>query len=355
MNRMWRENEINMLLFLIEQGADIEEIAEKLDRTENAVKTYARKHNIRIVTDGCRWTEDEIKEFTNDWKDADMTPGRLVKKYHRTWGGLRRKAYKLGLGKRPVSDIYLTVKQVAAEMNVQEYTVRRWIELGLRTKKSKTNKTTTHLIDADDLLVFLESHQKLFDASKISDILFYDEPDWLKNKRRYDFANYNKNRNTEWSLADDNRLVWLFSKGRTDEEISKEMHRSCSAIQAHRFILGLCRPQNYWSEYEISVLLKYHEYKTVSELHEMLPERTAAAISRKCALMNITYHESKSACLWSDEENTQLRQFMSEKKKVKEISEIMHRSMASIRRQKRYLRDLDAGVICVNDESERQE
>lgn len=341
MNRMWRAEEIQMLKDCIDKGMSIEDIAEKLDRTESAVKVYARKHGIRFVTEGCAWTDSEMKMFADDWVDADMTKNKLQRKYGRTWTGLRSKAFKMGLGERPVSDIYLTIKEVSQEMQIHEWTVRTWLKLGLNTRKSKVNKTVKHLIDTDDLLIFLESHQYLFDASKVSKILFYKEPAWLKEKRKHDSLHYRENRNSEWSIADDNKLVWLFKCGKTDEEIAFEMKRTPVAVQTHRFILGLSRPNNNYSDHELKILREWSDYKTVSELSDMLPGRTAGSISRKCYTLGIPYHESKSTCKWSDDENKCLVE-LSRHKSADDLAGILHRSKTSIKRQLKLLKQQKA-------------
>lgn len=337
MNRMWQAEDIELLKRCIDEGMSLADIAEKLRRTESAVKVYARKHGIRFTPRGCIWTELEMRMFAEDWSNADMTKSRLLKKYGRTWTGLRAKAFKMGLGERPASDIYLTIKEVAVEMQINEWTVRTWLKLGLKTIKSKTNKTVKHLIDTDELLLFLETHQDLFDASRVSNVLFCNEPRWLREKRARDAAYYADNANSEWSVRDDNRLVWLFKCGKTDEEIALEMRRTASAIQAHRFILGLSRSNNNYSEAELNILREWSDYKTIEELTEMLPGRTTNSISKKCHMIGIPYHESKSACKWSEEENQYLIR-EGGRKSAEELSDILHRSKTSIKRQLRLLK-----------------
>ena len=64
----WYYNDVKKLVYLYDQGKNVEEIAKQIDRTEGAVKdmlTYY-KTSLTAVRFGENWTEEEIKELESD-------------------------------------------------------------------------------------------------------------------------------------------------------------------------------------------------------------------------------------------------------------------------------------------------
>ena len=191
------------------------------------------------------------------------------------------------------NDEYLSISEICDEMQVSHDRVSNWIKIGLPTKKNRSGKTR-YLIDVDDLLCFLEKHQDMFNASLISEYLFYDEPDWLKNKRKSDREFFPINLRSEYSNNDDIFMIQLFKAGKSDKYISDTLGRTESAIRDRLRLLGYTRGR--YNDYEIDILKENSDYLTVSELAKLLPLRTEKGIMYKCEQLNIPYHVSKEMC-----------------------------------------------------------
>lgn len=296
MKKLWTLEEDNILIEFAKKGVKLSKIADKLDRTENAVRLRCKRLGIQIMAKGRHWTKEEEEQFKEEWCSEDVSHDTLVRRHNRTWHALQEKAFSMGLGSRPQNTSYVTVMDICQEMNVSSDRVYAWIKLGLNVHKSN-DKRTKYLIDTDELLVFLEHNQHLFDASEVSQFLFIQEPEWLKNKRRKDGSIDISNKGTEWSFQDDKILVSLYEKGYSVEKLAQIFKRSEIAIITHLNILGVKRKRaNEYSEEELKVLYEYSNEKTLKELATMLPGRTVKGLEYKCKSLGIPYHLSSRRC-----------------------------------------------------------
>ena len=241
------------------------------------------------------WKPDEKEQFIEDWTDDTIAIGTIIKRYKRPYSCLVKEAYKLGIGQRHEHTEYLTVAIISEEMQIPKQTIiNSWMRNhGLKYKQSKTSHKN-YLISQEELLRFLEEHQELFDASKLSEYLFYEEPQWLIDKRKKDVQWYPSKNKSDWTLYEDNKLIHMFKKGATDEEIGKELHRGENFIKYRRQQLKLTRDR--WNAYELEILREYSPYKTISELAKMLPLRTEKGIALKAMKSGIEYHWSSDMC-----------------------------------------------------------
>lgn len=206
---------------------------------------------------------------------------KLMLRYNRTELALKDKASRLGLSVRPYDDEYLSVLDICNEMDVSEDRVLHWLRVGLKYRVIKVK----YLISQEDLLDFLRNNPDRYDASKISEYLFVDEPDWLIQKRKDDYVFCTSKSHIEYTNEEDMKIERLFKQGKSD----KEMRRSESALKKHREILG-------YNLYEIEILKKNSRYLTVDELLELLPLRDKKSIKYKCNDLGLPYHTRKSRC-----------------------------------------------------------
>ena len=241
MRRKWTEEEIALLKLRIVGGASVAEMAAELRRSENSVRMYLKKHRIRRKGANTLWTPEEETAFREDWKNSEISSARLVKKYGRSRTALRQKAGKLRLGRRPVSDFFLTKKELKEALGVSDSKLASWIRQGLPVHKSRSNRSYGALYDADEALQFLQDRQDEFDGSLLDDSYFWHIPPWLREKCRRDCARRNWNYRKPWTNDENRRLVHLFESGKTDEEIAELLGRSGQSIRAHRIQMGLTR------------------------------------------------------------------------------------------------------------------
>ena len=249
LSTLWSEEEVEKLKNMAAAGIPKNLIAEELGRTERSISIKTCRLGIQINREGRLWTKQEEQEFASDWADGSLSKYKLCKKYNRTWHALSKRAVSMHLGSRPANEEFLTPKMICEEMQVSDDRVYNWISLGLKTKKNRSGRVK-YLIDQKDLLSFLESHPKMYNANKISPYLFVKEPDWLKEKRKKDREKFASSNRLEYTNEEDKQIVNLFSMGKSDKEIAEALSRNEIGLAAHRRVLGLMRRE--YAELELT-------------------------------------------------------------------------------------------------------
>lgn len=295
MSTLWTSVEIEELKTFVKAGKSKEFLMKYFNRTGNAIEVKVNRLGLKLDRPHKRWTKKELENFSKDWGSPKLSMQGLVRKYHRSHHSLRKKALQLNLGARPYDDEYLDVATIVEEMNISSDRVYHFIELGLPHKINKSGKTK-YLILQDDLLAFLESHQDLYNASDISDYLFYSEPNWLREKRIKDSKAHNKNTllRSEYTNEEDKTLEFLFKSGFSISDIALRFNRTETAIKTRLKILGYT--SKFWNDYEVEILKSNSRYMTLDELVKLLPLRTVKGIQWKCEQLGIPYHMVKSKC-----------------------------------------------------------
>lgn len=300
MSRVWKEEEITKLIQLINQNKTKTEIAEELGRTVTAVQLKVNRLGLAIYNTsdnkgnrGRNWNTDQDNLLKELWSDPELSKSVICNRLHRSYYSIRKRALILNLGSRSYNDEYLSMSDVSEYMNVSIDRVSNWCKLGLPRKKSRSGKTK-FLIDIDDLLKFLYNHQDMFDASKISEYLFYSEPQWLIDKRKKDKEFYPENLRKEFSNEEDKKIQSYFYMGYSDDKIAKLLKRTSQSIFHRRHVLNLMKGR--YTDDEINILKKYSRYKTIDEIHELLPNRSNKSIEYKCCSLKIPYHIKKDRC-----------------------------------------------------------
>lgn len=297
---VWKEKDIIELRQLVNEGYTVKQLAEYFNRTEMAILLKVNRIGEQIKEPNRTWLPEEEEQFKKDWNDPELSIYRLRKKYNRTWFGLRKRALILKLGPRNYNDLYLSIETICEEMQVSRDRVSSWIKKGLKFKKNRSGKTRK-VIDADDLLEFLEKHQDLFKADKISEYLFAEEPQWLVDKRKEDAKIKDEKNRLPYTNTEDKIIQNMFMLGKTDEEIAERLHRTKEGIKSRRIILNLVKRK--YQDYEIEILKKYSKYKTIEELAKMLPLRKPKGIMYKCEQLGLEYHTSQHKCKIMEDSN----------------------------------------------------
>ena len=296
----WTEKDIAKLESLIKENHTKTEIADVLGRTVASVQIKANRMGLQIFNTsdntgnrGRTWTQKDVRLLKELWSDGAISKSKMETQLHRSWYSIRKKALQLELGPREYNTEYLSISTICKEMCVSHDRVSNWLKLGLKKRKNHSGKVK-YLIDPDDLLVFLKNHQNIFNASLVSEYLFFDEPEWFIEKRKKDAKEYANSNRLEYTNDEDKRIVNMFMRGKSDAEIAKELNRTETGIKYHRMTLGLLR--NRYSPEEIEILQKYSDSKTLAELAKMLPLRSQKGIAYKCESLGIPYHISKDCC-----------------------------------------------------------
>lgn len=293
MSTLWNKEDTLKLIDMVREGKTKEEMAEAFNRTPVAIEVKVSKLGLQLKRP-CRTVHsDELEELRNDWKDGSLSMKQLQKKYNRTKNALKILAQRNHFGPRPYNDDYLSISDVCDFIGISKDAVRNWIKAGLPYKKSKSGRTT-YLIDADDLLKFMEDNQDRFNASLVSEYIFYPEPEWLKEKRRKDRESYPTSWHEEYTNEDDKKIEDMFKKGKSVSEIAKELKRTEYSIKSRLSILGYYFQK--WNKYELDIIEILSEFLTVSELHKLLPRRSESGIKYQCEKFKLPYHISEAKC-----------------------------------------------------------
>lgn len=297
---VWSKEQDELLVQMNTKGLSLKTMAKRLERTENAVRLRAKHIGLKLNIKGRRWTPEEEKMFAENWRDETINNESLVRKHNRTWHALQEKAVSMKLGPRQHNSLFLTIQDVCAEMQVSSDRVYRWIQYGLPTHKGES-KRRKYLIDANELLDFLEQHQSWFLATNVSECLFCEEPQWLKDKRAYDKKHDRSKHQIEWTNDEDAELQRMYYKNVSIPDLAQYFHRSESAVRTHLYVIGCeVKRKDTYNQHELDILRKYSDTHTIEELTGMLPGRSAKGIEYKCKMMKIPYHFSKSHCKKSE-------------------------------------------------------
>lgn len=300
MKKIWTEKELKELEELVNKGYTKSQLAEYFDRTTTAIQIKVNRMGLAIKnqsdnkgTRGRAWTKKDIDLLTELWQDPEISKSVMQQKLCRSWYSIRKQALLSNLGSREFNSEFLTIDDVSREMNVSRDRIARWHTKGLKYRKNKSGKVRI-LIDVNDLLDFLKSHQDVFNACEVSNLLFANEPEWLKEKRKQDRKINIERSMWEYTNEEDKAIVQYFKLGKSDKFIAEQLNRTEVGIEYHRRILGLYR--GIFNDYEVEIIKRYSRYKTVYELAKMLPLRTADSIEYYCTAHQLPYHLSKKKC-----------------------------------------------------------
>lgn len=293
MSTLWNKEDTLKLIDMVREGKTKEELAETFNRTPVAIEVKVSKLGLQLKRP-CRTVHsDELEELRNDWKDGSLSMKQLQKKYNRTKNALKILAQRNHFGPRPYNDDFLSISDVCDFIGISKDAVRNWIKAGLPYKKSKSGRTT-YLIDLDELQKFMKNNQDRFNATLVSEYLFYPEPEWLKEKRRKDRESYPTSWHEEYTNEDDKKIEDMFKKGKSVSDIAKELKRTEHSIKDRLMILGYYLKK--WNDYEIEILKENSPYMTVKELTKLLPRRSEDGIAYRCEVLKLEYHISKERC-----------------------------------------------------------
>ena len=294
-SKPWDEESLSILKRLSDEGVPIEEIAEKLGRTKTSIRIKLKRLGLQILSRGRKYTEEELNNLYDDWKYSNKTMDALSKKYKRGKEALTIIATRKGFSPRLSDTEFLSVKDLSEHIGVSKDTIKTWMKRGLKSRRCHTGKKR-YLFLLEDVQKFLEEHQDFFDAGKISDFLFMEEPDWLKEKRIKDKSTFAHKNHYEYTNEEDLQIIQLRKAGCSLEEIAQKLRRTPIGIQSRLFIIsaGNISP-TYWSEEEIRILRENSDYMALQDLYELLQgKRSIRSIEWKCEKLGLKYHIQKS-------------------------------------------------------------
>ncbi|MCM1439183.1 MAG: hypothetical protein NC131_08270 [Roseburia sp.] len=189
------------------------------------------------------WTPEEEEYLKENW-GVTTIPG-IAKHLNRSVNAIKVRVARLGLGPYLESGEYVTFHQLAMALGYgggsDTYKLKSWAEnRGFPIHNKRRDKSVIRVVYLDEFWEWAEQHRSFLDFSKMEPLALGAEPDWVAEQRKKDYTAFAIQRKDTWTEAEDSRLKMLLSQHKyTWAELSKELRRSCGAIDRRIRDLGL--------------------------------------------------------------------------------------------------------------------
>lgn len=238
---------------------------------------------------GKRWTKEEFKYLEDTWGESSIPT--IAKNLNRSVNAIKIKAVRLNLGPFLDAGEYITVnkfmKEMAGDYVGKDYTIKQWIDKGLKIKTKRVISNSYKVIYLNDFWKWAEKNRTLVDFSKLEPLVFGKEPEWVADQRRADIEN-NYFKKTPWTKSEDEYLKKLLSQYKyTYRELSLRLKRTEGAIKRRVIDLDIkARPikmsnHNPWTEKETNKLIDLYYKGHSRNTFANYIDRSAQACSGK--------------------------------------------------------------------------
>jgi hypothetical protein len=227
---------------------------------------------------GRNWTKQEYDYLEENWGKVSLPT--LCKNLNRNENAIHIKVQKLGLGAFLECGEYITVNQFYKALGRNGgtgYMIKSWVEnRGLPIKTKRVNECSFRIIYLEEFWKWAEQYRSFVDFSKMEVGSLGEEPDWVKQQRRFDELKRNKFKTSPWTKDDDAKLVFYLKQYKYSYlDLEKLLHRTSGAIQRRINDLKLKeRPlkadnHNLWTDEQFAELAKMinqgYTYELMSE------------------------------------------------------------------------------------------
>jgi len=189
------------------------------------------------------WTKEE-EEFLMERWGAVSIPA-IAKTLNRTTNAVKIRAARLNLGPVLMGGEYVSLNQLmlAVTGGSSSYTYQQtsWVgKRGLPVHRKRVNKNLFRVVYLDEFWAWAEKNRSFIDFSKMEPLSLGEEPDWVPEQRKKDFAAFALQRKDPWTPEEDSRLIMLLKRHKYGyAELSEMLHRSAGAIQRRCTDLGV--------------------------------------------------------------------------------------------------------------------
>lgn len=207
-----------------------------------------------------KWTQEEIDYLMEKWGTISIKG--IAKKINRTENAIASKAKKIGLESCYRASGDLSANEVAKILNIDPHTIiDYWIpKYKLRAEKRILIQQECYFINLDTLTKWLKNNQDKWDSRRVELYALGTEPQWLKEKRNKD-QTIPERRFQKWTKKEDDMLISYINIGKEHKEIALIMNRSIRSITRRVSRLkdkkliykNICIP---WTEEEDKILLR---------------------------------------------------------------------------------------------------
>ena len=187
------------------------------------------------------WTEEEITYLEERW--GRIKTSAIAKKLNRTLMAVKQKAIKRGLGPALRSSDYMTIYDISIAFNKNYSSIMQiWVaNNGLQfEERTFVEKMRYKVIKPKDFWRWAEQNKGLINFAKYERYALPEEPDWVQDKVKSDYAAQDHSRVAKvWTSVDDESLRYMYGSGKyTLVQMSQKLNRSETAIKRRAYDLG---------------------------------------------------------------------------------------------------------------------
>lgn len=179
-----------------------------------------------------RWSEEEIQYLKNNW--GVLSIPTISKNLNRPVGGIKVKAYRIGLDQHLYSGGKVTLNLVIKSLGYNSYTwmTKQFLKYGCPIQNKKVNNKSFKVVDIDEFWNWAKENQDILNFRCFEENSLGLEPEWVKDKRKQDKLNIKKlNKNKLWTSEEEALLIAKLKSYRyTCTDLAKEFNRTEAAI-----------------------------------------------------------------------------------------------------------------------------
>lgn len=221
------------------------------------------------------WSKTEIEYLDEAWGKTPVK--KIAQKLNRSENAIKQKAQKLHKGAFLENSEYITCNQLIQTIGVDyNYSLKKWVkEYSFPAKRRKVDNNFFNCVKIEKFWEWAEKHQYLLNFAHFDKHSLGKEPKWVDVKREQDKNNQKYKIKHLWNEYEDERLIFLVKQQKYNHlELSKMLGRSTGAILRRlRDLevkdLPLRQETKKWTEEEVTILkdniIKGLSYEAIAE------------------------------------------------------------------------------------------
>lgn len=291
-----------------------------------------------------RWREEEIQYLEDSWGVYSIPT--IAKKLNRPIGGVKAKAYRIGLDQHLYSGGKVTLNLVIQNLGYKSYTwmAKQFLKYGCPIQNKKVNNKSFKVIEINEFWEWAKENQDILNFRYFEENSLGLEPKWVKEKRRQDRINLKKlNKNKLWTREEEALLIAKLKSYRyTCKELAEEFNRTENSILRKISKMKIPYrpvPKNekkineiIWTNKENEKFVRlYKSGYSIKEISDIL-RKSEELIEERVNLLNSQYKGEKRNRPWSIVEEKYLFKYK-DSKTYNELALELNRSKDSIQKK----------------------
>lgn len=181
-----------------------------------------------------RWSDEDVAYLEEAWGVRPIP--KIAERLGRTENAIRTKALRLNLGSFSNNGELVSLYQIICAFgskNNYYYYCKRFLDNDLQVVRKRVSKQIVYKVNIDYFWEWAESHQDILNFTRLEKGMLGKEPLWVDSKRKSDLNNPLKiNFNRRWTREDDNKLISMCKTYKyTLGEVATDLRRTEHAVQ----------------------------------------------------------------------------------------------------------------------------